>query len=87
MITEIEALYARLDSIRMSPADRHLARVRLEQAEALADLLHKAVAALARLIRGRSARAPRSSDLQVEAAPRYGDDTRIEVREAKAACC
>lgn len=66
-MTEFEAMYARLDRVRMSEADRHLARAHLEQAEALAEILHKGVSALARLIRARSAPAPRSRDLGVRA--------------------
>jgi hypothetical protein len=51
MVTEIETLYTRLDKLPLTPADRHLAKARLAQAEALADLLHRAAASLARLIR------------------------------------
>jgi hypothetical protein len=51
MITEIETLYARLDKMRLTTADRHLAKARLAQAEALADLLHRALASVARLTR------------------------------------
>jgi hypothetical protein len=35
----LEALYARLDEIRMSPADREAARSALAQADAVADFL------------------------------------------------
>ena len=35
----LEALYARLDEIRMSPADRQTARSALAQADAVADFL------------------------------------------------
>lgn len=63
MINELEALYAHLDRVRMTQADRHMAKVHLARAEALANFLHGAVAGLTRLIRARSAQAPRSSDL------------------------
>jgi hypothetical protein len=64
MVTEIETLYTRLDEIHMTPADRHLAKARLAQAEALADLLHGAIAGLARVIGARSAPVPHSPDLR-----------------------
>lgn len=67
MDTELAAIYARLDRIRMSEAERHLARARMEQAEAFAALLHRAVAAVARLMQGRSAQAPRRPDLGARA--------------------
>lgn len=51
MITELEVLYTRLDSVRMTPADRALARANLEQAEALAALLAGALALVRRLAR------------------------------------
>jgi len=51
MITELEVLYARLDNVRMTAADRALARANLEQAEALADLLAGALALVRRLVR------------------------------------
>jgi hypothetical protein len=66
MVTELEALYTRLDKIRMTEADRHMARASLEQAEALADALMGAIALLRRVTRGRSARAPRSLGLQAQ---------------------
>jgi hypothetical protein len=66
MTTELEALYAHLDRVRMTEADRHMAKVHLARAEALADFLHGAVAGLTRIIRARSARAPRSLDLQAQ---------------------
>ena len=66
MISKIETLYRRLDEVRMTPADRHMAKVQLARAEALADLLHKAATGLARLLRVRIARAPRSLDLQAQ---------------------
>ena len=66
MISEIETLYQRLDEMRMTPADRHMAKVQLARAEALADLLHQATTGLARLLRARSARAPRSLGLQAQ---------------------
>lgn len=64
MTTELEALYARLDRVRMTEADRHMAKAHLARAEALANFLHSAVVGLTRIIRARSAQAPRSSDLQ-----------------------
>jgi len=67
MDTELEAIYARLDRMRMSQADRHLARARLAQAEVFASLLHKAVATAARLMQGQSAQAPRRPDLGARA--------------------
>jgi hypothetical protein len=66
MISEIETLYQRLDEMRMTPADRHMAKVQLARAEALADLLHQAATGLARLLRARSARASRSLGLQAQ---------------------
>ena len=53
MISEIQTLYSRLDALRMTPADRELARARLEQAEAFAAGLHAAYARLAGLVRSR----------------------------------
>lgn len=47
--TELEAFYDRLDKIRMTPADRELAKARLAQAEAFAAALHAAVAAVRKL--------------------------------------
>ena len=66
MISEIETLYQRLDEMRMTTADRHMAKVQLARAEALTDLLHKAATGLALLLRARSARALRSLDLQAQ---------------------
>jgi len=66
MITELETLYRRLDEMRMSAADRELAKARLAQADALAQFVLAAVAALRRLTRVRSAQAPRSPDLQAQ---------------------
>lgn len=63
MTSELEALYQRLDQMRMTEADRHLAKIHLAQAEALVDLCAAAV----RVIRGRSAQAPRSSGLAARA--------------------
>jgi hypothetical protein len=63
MDTELEAMTTWLDRLRISEADRHLARIEMERAEAFAALVHKAVAATTRLIRGQSAQAPRSPDL------------------------
>ena len=63
MISELEALYKRLDETRMTEADRHMAKVNLAQAEALVELLARA----ARFIRGRSVPAPRSSGRPAQA--------------------
>jgi len=51
----LEALYARLDEIHMSPADRQNARVALAQADALADIL-VAILELPRRLIGNRAR-------------------------------
>ena len=53
MTTEIETLYARLDKLPVTPAERALAKARLEQAEAFAAAVHAAFAGLGRLVRGR----------------------------------
>lgn len=63
MITELEALYKRLDEMHMTPADRELAKARLAQAEALARAFEGALAKFARLIGAHSARAPRTLGL------------------------
>ena len=60
MISEVESLYARLDKLRMTPADRELAKARLAQAEAFASGLHAAYMRLARLVHGRR---PRGQDV------------------------
>ena len=60
MITEIEALYTRLEQLRLTPADRALARARLEQAEAFAAGLHCVATAVRKLLSAR-ARAAASS--------------------------
>jgi len=52
--TELEAFYDRLDKIRMTPADRALAKVRMAQAEAFAAAVHGAMTALNKLLRRRS---------------------------------
>ncbi len=52
MITEVETLYSRLDKLRMTPADRELAKARLAQAEAFAAGLHAVMERLRRLVRG-----------------------------------
>jgi len=52
MISEVESLYTRLDKLRMTPADRELAKARLAQAEAFAALLHAALERLGRVVRG-----------------------------------
>lgn len=49
-ITELETLYARLDAMRMTPAERALARARLEQAEAFAAAMHHAATAVRKLL-------------------------------------
>ena len=53
MISEIETLYTRLEKLRMTPADRELAKARLEQAEAFAAAIHGAIVKLGQLLRGR----------------------------------
>jgi len=63
MITELEVLYARLDSVRMTAADRALARANLEQAQALSDLLTAALALLRRLVGTGAARGQRPHQL------------------------
>ena len=65
-MNDLNVLYSRLDEVRMTSADRQLAKASLAQAEALANFLQRLAAALARLRRGRSARAPRSLDLQAQ---------------------
>ena len=45
----LEALYARLDEIRMNPADRQAARSALAQADAVADFLLGVARRLSRL--------------------------------------
>lgn len=63
MISELEALYKRLDEMRMTEADRHAAKANLAQAEALIELAARA----ARFIRGRSAPTLRSSGQPAQA--------------------
>jgi hypothetical protein len=63
MDTELEAITTWLDRLRLSEAERHLARAEMERAEAFAELVHRAVKALGRLAQGHSAQAPRSPDL------------------------
>jgi hypothetical protein len=67
MISELETLFKRLDEMRMTPAERNLAKARLMQADAIANGLHAAFRNLARLIPGRSAPAPRSLGLHAQA--------------------
>lgn len=67
MISELEALLKRLDEMRMTPAERNLAKARLMQAEAIANGLQAAMKALGRLIPGRSAPAPRNLGLHAQA--------------------
>jgi hypothetical protein len=64
MTTKLEALYARLDRVHMTEADRHMAKVHLARAEALANFFHGALARLSRIVRARSVQASRRSDLQ-----------------------
>lgn len=52
--TELETFYDRLDKIRMTPADRALAKVRLAQAESFARLLHDLATALKKFIPARA---------------------------------
>jgi hypothetical protein len=49
MTTEIEALFARLEKMRMTPADRELAKARLAQADAFAAALLASLSWLRRL--------------------------------------
>lgn len=67
MISELEALFKRLDEMRMTPAERNLAKARLMQAEAIAIGLQACLRALGRLIPGGSAPAPRNPGLHVQA--------------------
>ena len=52
----LEAMYARLDEIHMSPADRQNARAALAQADALAGLIVGAIDLARRLLRTRALR-------------------------------
>ena len=52
----LEAMYARLDEIHMSPADRQNARAALAQADALADFILRAIDLAKRLLRTRALR-------------------------------
>lgn len=52
--TELETFYDRLDKIRMTPADRALAKVRLAQAEKFAAAVYGLVTALKKLLPGQS---------------------------------
>jgi len=52
----LEAIYARLDEIHMSPADRQNARAALAQADALADFILGAVDLAKRVLRTRALR-------------------------------
>jgi len=52
----LEAIYARLDEIHMSPADRLNARAALAQADALADFILGAVDLAKRVLRTRALR-------------------------------
>jgi len=62
MISEVETLYSRLEKLRMTSADRELAKARLAQAEAFAAGLHAIVSQLSRRVRGAS-RGPRQPGL------------------------
>ena len=52
----LEAIYARLDEIHMSPADRLNARAALAQADALADFIVGVIDLAKRLLRTRALR-------------------------------
>jgi len=54
----LEAMYARLDEIHMSTADRQNARAALAQADALADFIVAAVDLAKRVLRIRALRRP-----------------------------
>lgn len=49
-MNDLNMLYSRLDEIRMTPADRQLAKASLAQADALASLVLAAGAFIARLV-------------------------------------
>jgi hypothetical protein len=51
-ITELETFYLRLDRMRMTPAERELAKAHLAQAEAFAGVLHAGLSWLRRLKEG-----------------------------------
>lgn len=53
-ITELEVFYRRLDAMQMSPAERTMAKARLEQAENFAAAVHGVVTALKKLLPGQS---------------------------------
>jgi hypothetical protein len=53
-IRSLESIYARLDEIRMSPADRLNARAALARADALADAILGAIDLAKRLLRTRA---------------------------------
>jgi hypothetical protein len=67
MKTRHEPLYARVEALPLQYADRELAKAYLANADAFASFLYEVVAAAKRLIAGRSAQAPRSSDLRARA--------------------
>ena len=67
MKTRTEPLYARVEALPLQYADRELAKAYLADADAFASFLYGAVAAVKRLIAGRSAQAPRSSHLRARA--------------------
>ena len=52
----LESIYARLEEIQMSPADRLNARAALAQADALADVILGAIDLAKRLLRTRALR-------------------------------
>lgn len=67
MITELETLYRRLDDMRMSAAERELAKARLAQGDAIARFFLAGASAVSRLMRAGSASARHSSDLNARA--------------------
>jgi len=52
----LESIYARLDEIQMSPADRLNARAAIAQADALAEFIRGAIDLAKRLLRTRALR-------------------------------
>jgi len=66
-ITELEVLYRRLDEVRMTAADRELAKARLAQADAVAGFFLAVAAGFRRLMRAGTAPARRNSGLSARA--------------------
>jgi hypothetical protein len=62
-ITELETLFRRVDEIRMSAAERELAKARLAQGDAVARFFLSVATGLRRLMRAGSAPARRNSGL------------------------